>query len=78
MPVGSGYSPYLYIEGGVCDVAVRFVDTPDDIAFDKEYPQLIEIMYPDLESAKKLQGGKKFRIVEGSKIVGTGVVLDET
>ena len=68
------YSPHLVIKGSDQLLGVNFIDG-EDVIFDKEIGANVLPLYETVDYSA-LQGGTEFLIMEGSNIVGEGVVRD--
>lgn len=75
MPVGTGYSPHIRIEGADSVIPVRFVCVPSTRELGEEYIQTLELMYPNQVDSTSLVTGVGFQILEGQKVVGNGRVV---
>ena len=68
------YCPHLVIKGFDQLLGVNFIDG-EDVIFDKEIGANVLPLYETVDYSA-LQGGTEFLIMEGSNIVGEGVVRD--
>ena len=68
------YCPHLVIKGSDQLLGVNFIDG-EDVIFDKEIGANVLPLYETVDYSA-LQGGTEFLIMEGSNIVGEGVVRD--
>ena len=68
------YCPHLVIKGSEQLLGVNFIDG-EDVIFDKEIGANVLPLYETVDYSA-LQGGTEFLIMEGSNIVGEGVVRD--
>ena len=68
------YCPHLVIKGSEHLLGVNFIDG-EDVIFDKEIGANVLPLYETVDYSA-LQGGTEFLIMEGSNIVGEGVVRD--
>ena len=68
------YCPHLVIKGSNQLLGVNFIDG-EDVIFDKEIGANVLPLYETVDYSA-LQGGTEFLIMEGSNIVGEGVVRD--
>ena len=78
MPTGSGYSPYFIVEGESDNLAVIFTDVPKDAKPDIKYKQIVELRYPNTVNYSALKKGVEFKVIEGQRIIGKGVVTKDT
>jgi translation elongation factor EF-Tu-like GTPase len=76
MADGQGYRPHFRIIGCSELLGVQFVEGPDRYIHPKEKVQAKAelIYYPDV-SYENLIIGKEFEILEGTNIVGKGIVI---
>ena len=68
------YSPRIVVKGTEEHLEVNFIDG-EDVIFDKEIGANVLPLYETVDYSA-LQGGTEFLIMEGSNIVGEGVVKD--
>lgn len=68
------YCPHLVIKDSEQLLGVNFIDG-EDVIFDKEIGANVLPLYETVDYSA-LQGGTEFLIMEGSNIVGEGVVRD--
>ena len=68
------YYPHFVIKGSNQLLGVNFIDG-EDVIFDKEIGANVLPLYETVDYSA-LQGGTEFLIMEGSNIVGEGVVRD--
>ena len=68
------YSPYIVVKGSEEHLEVNFIDG-EDIIFDKPIRANALPVTEDVDYSS-LQGGKEFFIMEGSAIVGEGLVKE--
>ena len=68
------YCPHFVIKGSNQLLGVNFIDG-EDVIFDKEIGANVLPLYETVDYSA-LQGGTEFLIMEGSNIVGEGVVSD--
>ncbi|MDH5231295.1 MAG: hypothetical protein OEZ58_20130 [Gammaproteobacteria bacterium] len=77
MPVDSGYSPYVVVEGDSEFIDVIFIDVPEDAKPDSTFRQKIEIRYPNFVDLNLFKNGNGFQIFEGRKLIGNGVIVQQ-
>jgi hypothetical protein len=75
VPIRDGYAPYLRVEGSIVDLPVRVIGMPLNGRFGVAHQVELELMYPSKLDYGTLVEGCGFKVVEGPKIVGEGVVL---
>lgn len=68
------YCPHLVVKGSEQLLGVNFIDG-EDVTFDKQIGANVLPLYETVDYSA-LQGGTEFLIMEGSNIVGEGVVRD--
>ena len=68
------YCPHFVIKGSNQLLGVNFIDG-EDVIFDKEIGANVLPLYETVDYSA-LQGGTEFLIMEGSNIVGEGVIRD--
>ena len=74
-PFNEGYCPHLVAEGKTEWLGVRVVRCPDLVHLGEERELEFELMYAPSVDYHDLAPGRAFSILEGSKVVGTGMVL---
>jgi translation elongation factor EF-Tu-like GTPase len=74
-PFNEGYCPHLVAEGKTEWLGVRVVHCPDLVHPGEEKELEFELMYARSVDYSALARGRAFSILEGAKIVGTGMVL---
>lgn len=73
MPVGSGYAPYLRCLPSGEDMAVRLHEVPPEVRHGDPFLVTIEIMYEPRIPYAGIEPGSRFDLVEGQRIVASGV-----
>ncbi len=74
-PFNEGYCPHLVIVGKKDWLGIRVVRCPEFVHLGEEKEIEFELMYSPGLDYRDLVAGVSFAIHEGSKVVGTGVVL---
>ena len=74
MPVGSGYAPYIRTSSLKEDLPVRLYGLPESGNFDAEYNVELELSYHPRIDYSGLKSGDEFSLIEGVKVVGSGVI----
>lgn len=75
-PFNEGYSPHFVVEGKKEWLGVRAVQCPDFVYPEEEREVAFELIYTPQLDYRDLTVGARFAIVEGTKIVGIGVVIE--
>lgn len=74
MPVGTGYPPHIVVLGTNDYLAVRVIDVPENMKQGQEFLATLQLMYPEDVDYSALKKDAEFEILEGSRVVGTGIV----
>ncbi|MBE0388677.1 hypothetical protein [Pseudoalteromonas luteoviolacea] len=74
MPVGAGYSPHIVVLGTEDYLAVRVLEVPKDSRQGQEFIGTIELMYSEDVDYSAFSKDAEFKLLEGSRIVGSGKV----
>jgi hypothetical protein len=77
MPVGSGYAPYIRASSFKEDLPIRVYGLPASGRFDAEYDAELELSYHPRLDYSALKSGDEFSLIEGVKVIGSGVILSE-
>lgn len=75
-PFYEGYSPHVVVEGTDELLGVRVVRCRSLVEPGEEKVLELELMYHPRLDYRGLEPGARFSLVEGAKVIGTGVVLE--
>ena len=70
------YQPHLVIKNDSEYLGVQFIDG-EEFVFEKEILRIIQPIYTETVDYSKLTIGTEFFILEGSTLVGEGIVIDK-
>jgi len=73
-PKGGGYRPHLRVGAGEM-LGVQFVDGPDEVAPGAKAEVIMQLLYQGVDYSSLLPGAK-FTVLEGLRVVATGIVVD--
>lgn len=76
MPVGNGYSPDLRLQGSESRYPIRINGVQDGSSFEERLKVEIEFYRSDLDYSR-LFCSDAFDLVEGKKVIGSGVFIGE-
>jgi hypothetical protein len=74
VPIRDGYAPYIRADGLPEDMAIRVNGMPLNGTYETWYDVELELSYHTTLDYSPLVEGTAFRLIEGQKIVGEGVV----
>ncbi len=77
LPTLKGYPPHLVVPPDPARLGVLFTDGPDCLKPGEEASAYILCLYEPEVSYASLTAGARFEILEGSHVVGQGVVLSD-
>jgi len=73
-PKGGVYRPHLRVGAGEM-LGVQFVDGPDEVAPGAKAEVVMQLLYPGVDYSS-LVPGATFTVLEGPRVVATGIVVD--
>ena len=71
-----GFMPHFVVPPSREMLGIAFIDGPNDILPNDDVSATVRCLYEPLISYDVLKVGTQFQIVEGPRLIGTGIVLN--